>query len=292
MKQSSNLIRISWLIFFLAAAVALAGLFWPANGVSFSAATLHGETVQISGQGLYHFDTLLGAATFRSTDAVTLLFALPLLFVALRRYQQKSLRGGFLLLGALMYFLYNSASLALSAAYNPLFLAYIVYFSLSLFAFILAFMQFDLARLPALVRPEMPHRGISAFLLIVGVVLFFIWAIDPILALTQGGVPGMLDSYTTVVTYVLDMGLIAPAVILTGILLRRHEPLAYPLAAALLILNSLIGLVVIGQTILQMWMGVFLTPAQIAAFVVSFILMSLFAARMVSLLLKNIAEPA
>ena len=60
------------------------------------------------------------------------------------RYRRGSLRGALLLTGTLGYFLYVYASMALgTVVYNELFLAYVVLFSASLFAFVLALTGID-----------------------------------------------------------------------------------------------------------------------------------------------------
>lgn len=49
---------------------------------------------------------------------------IPMLIFAIFLYRRGSLRSGLLLTGVLACFLYNSASVAFGAAYNPLYLLY------------------------------------------------------------------------------------------------------------------------------------------------------------------------
>ena len=186
------------------------------------------------------------------------------------------MKGGFLLTGALACFLYNSASLVLGAAYNNLFLLYLVYFSASLYAFVLAFTSIDLQALPGHVSPRLPHRGTAVFMFLAGLSPC-VWLIDIVSALLQGQVPQGLASYTTSVTTVLDVGIITPAAFLAGVLLLRRKPLGYLLASTLLILLTLIGLVVVGQTVMQALDGVVLSTGEIATYVAPFVLLSLIA---------------
>jgi hypothetical protein len=120
-----------------AVAASLVGLL-PGDGASRTVTSIRGEAVRLYGQGLYRYDTVFIAEGSRGTDAVTVVLAVPLLVVAtLLAYRRGSRRGGLLLAGALTYFLYVSASRALSNAYNPLFLLYIVVFSASVFGLLL-----------------------------------------------------------------------------------------------------------------------------------------------------------
>ena len=80
----------------------------------------------------------------------------------------------FLLMSVLAFFLYNAASLAFGAAYNNLFLLYIVYFSLSLYAFILAGTQIELGGLLEQLAPRAPRSGIAILIFISGLSVF-VW---------------------------------------------------------------------------------------------------------------------
>jgi hypothetical protein len=102
-------------------------------------------------------------------------------------------------------------------------------------------------------------------------------------------VPSVLGSSTTLVTYTVDLGLIVPAAFMAGIFLLRGAPLGYPLAAILLINLALIGAAVVGQTIVQMQMGIVLSPGQMIGFVGSWIVLALIAIWMIFSLFRNLS---
>jgi hypothetical protein len=277
-------------LFFLCLAVALLalaasgiGLFWSGGPGPVSFTTFRGQTTTTYGKGVYSNESLLIGAGLRGTDGVTLFVCIPLLVVATFLYRRSSFRGSFLLAGMLSYFLYNSASLALGAAYSPLFLLYVAYFSASLFAFNSAAASVDLAGLEARVSPRLPGRGIAVFLFISGSVLAAVWLFDLI---SSGTLPTTLADYTRMMTYVLDLGIIAPAVFLSAVLVLRRSGRGYLLAFVLLVLESLIGFVVIAQTIARLHAGVPLAPAQLAIFAVSFVVLSGFAVWCATALLR------
>ena len=292
MRKSNTLIWLLALIILLAGIAAGAGLFWRDSGSPFAFTTLHGATAQIHGAGIYHFDTVFFAGSFIGTDAVTLFLGIPLLILFALLHRRGSLRGGLLLLGLLTYFVYYGASMAFGVAYNILFLVYTALFSASLFAFVHTFLLIDLPALPAQISARMPHRAIAAFMFVSGVVLLLVWMSDLGSAIAQGQPPTLLASYTTMVTYVLDLGLIVPALLVTGSLLVRRAPLGYPLACSLLVLCVLIGVAIISQTVVQQQLGIVLAPAVMAIFIGSFVLMSLFATWMLVLLLRHITDRA
>ncbi len=277
MKISTTLLWLSALIVVLALAAAGAGLFWPGDDGPFTFTTLRGEQVTIYGQGLYHYDTPIVALGFKMADAVTLVLAIPLLVLALVFYRRGSLRGGILLAGVLAYFLYNYSSLALGAAYNNLFLVYVAVMALSLFAFIIALGAFDTAALMTHFLPTLPQRAISLYLIIAGVILLLLWLVLSIIpALLQGEAPPEVWSYTTVVTFVLDLGIIAPALIAAGALLLRRAPFGYLLSAVLLVFTVILGINLTAGGIAQMVNGV-ITMGQFIGMSVSFMVLTLFA---------------
>jgi hypothetical protein len=291
MKQSKSLL---WLVFFivlLGATAAAAGLFGDSSGSPFMFTTVHGESVRISGEGLYRFDTAFKAPILRGTDAVTLFLAIPLLIAAVFYFRRGSIRGGLMLAGMLSYFLYNAASLAFGVAYNRLFLLYIAYFASSLFAFVLAVRSIDSDALARRISERHPRRAIAGFLFLAGMSVF-VWLIEIITALSTGGVPEGVASYTTEVTTVIDLGIIAPTAFLAGALVLRRRPLGYLLAPILMVLNAIIGVVIVAQTVAQSMDGITLTTQQLVIYVGIFVAMSLVALCLTWLLLRSIVDTA
>lgn len=277
MKRSPALTWLVPLIALLAFLAAVAGLFTPDGEGIYSFRTLRGQTVEISGQGLYKNDSLLAGAGFRGTDVITLLVGIPFLLAANFSSQHGSQKGYILLIGALFYFLYNGASLIFSAAFNPLFLVYTALFSASLFATILALITFDLPSLTARVRPGFPHRRIAIFTFIAGIGTFFIWMSEVIPALFSGVAPATLGPYTTLYTHGFDSAVITPAAVLSGIFLLQRKPIGYLLTAPILILCTLIGLVVIGQTVSQALAGLVFPIGVYIGMIGSWLVMGAFA---------------
>ena len=290
MKTSKTLIWLSALIAVLALIAAGVGLFWRDGGSPFTFTNLHGQTVQMYGQGVYRYDSRLVGTGYRVQDAVTLLLGTPLLVFALLRYRRGSLKGGLLLAGMLTYFLYNYASMALGAAYNNLFLVYVALFSASLFGLVLALTAFDVQALPRHFSNRMPWRGIAVFLIVTGVVLFAVWLFMSILpALIQGETPLDLGSYTTVITWAMDLGVVGPALIVVGLLLHRRAPVGYLLTATLLVFSTVLGISLAAMGIAQFLTGLF-GIGQFIGMVVSFAILALVALWFTVVLFRNLSD--
>jgi hypothetical protein len=292
MKNQPALNWLVPLIAVLAVITAGAGLFWQDGGNSYSFTSLYGETVQIYGRGVYEHDTTFSVGASQGADLVSLFVAMPLLIVSFVLYRRGSLRGGFLLASALAYYLYYGASLGLVVAYNNLYLFYLALFSASFFAFILSLTMFDLPTLPRRFSPRLPKRGMAIFMFVAGIGTGFIWLSDVINALNTGGVPQALGVNISLITYTMDVGIIAPAALLAGFLLLRRAPIGYLLTGVLTILLALIGAMVIGQTVMQLSIGVELSPGQMIGMVGTWVIMGGIAVWLSIAFLRNLSNSA
>ncbi len=290
MKPSKALITLSILTLLLALVQSGVGLFWQDGGQPFLFTTLQGQNIQMYGQGIYHNDPYFSGPILRGTDAITLFVAIPLLAVAIAFYLRGSLRGTIFLSSMLAYFLYDSASLAFGVAYNQLFPLYLAFFSSSLFAFILAFRSIDSEKLVSHATPGLPNRGIAILLLVAAAGLFFAWSPDMISALIKGEVAA-IASYTTAVTYILDLGIIVPALILASIYLLQRKPLGYLLGLNLIILLALMGLVVTAQTVAQSLAGITLSAGEFIGKAGSFMVLAIIAIFLIVRFFHHVTEP-
>jgi hypothetical protein len=284
---------LNWLVPLIAVLALFAagiGFFSPNEGSPFSFTAVRGETVQIWGQGWYRYDTPIGAISFRAGDLITLFLAIPALVASFVLYRRGSLRGGLLLTGALAYFLYTYTSIGFGAAYNNLFLAYVVIFSASLFGLILALASFDVPSLPAQFAESLPRRGIGVFLIASGVILGLIWIVLSILpALLQNRAASEAYYYTTFMTGIVDIGIVSPALIVAGVRLLRRAPMGYLLASTMLVFTSLLGPNLTAGGITQVLEGV-ITLGQAMAFTVPFVLLALIAIGLTLRLFRSLSE--
>jgi len=223
---------LKWLILpilILALIAAAAGL-WPGDGLPYPLTNFRGEPVTINARGLYHWDTVSSAAQMQANDLVTLVVGLPLLAVSVFLARRGLLRGRLLLTGTLGFFLYTYMSMCFGAAYNRLFLVYVALFSLSLHAFILSMMSFDLATLPAHFSEKLPRRGIAGMLIFTAAFLALAWLGRIAATFSPGAVP-VLENTTSMFIQAMDLALIMPLCVLAAVLLVRRSPWGYLLAS-------------------------------------------------------------
>lgn len=266
MKTPRYVLVLSLLIALLAAFAAGIGVL-PGEGEPFPFTTLHGETVMIHGRGIYAFDSVSGAAQVSAGDAVTLALGIPLLLVSAWLAGRGSLRGRLLLAGVLGYFLYTYVSIVFLAAYNNLFLVYTALFSLSLFALIGALASFDLAELAARFHRPAARLPVAVFLFLLAGFLLLNWVGNLILpSLLSGQPPVLLESYTTLVIQALDLGLVVPVAILTGVLLLKRNPLGTLLASVVLVKGFMMSAAISAMIVGMLRAGVEVSPVEMAIF--------------------------
>lgn len=289
MKQNSALNWLVPLIAVLAIIIAGVGLFSQSGDGAFQFRTVYGDMVEIYGQGVYRHDSSFVAALFKGTDAVTLFAGIPLLLTGYWLYRRGSLRGGIFLIGILLYFLYLGVTYTFSAVFNSLFLVYTALFSASLFAVILALTSFDTQNLASKVTSGMPRRGIAIFMFVAGLGTLMLWLSELIGPLMKGQAPANLGPYTTMFTHGFDSAVITPACVITGVYLLKRKPLGYLLAAPLLILCTLIGVVVIGQTISQTLAGFVFPIGVYIGMIGSWVVMGAFSVGLAIRFFRNIS---
>lgn len=290
MKQQTALYWLIPLLIVLSIIAAGIGLFQKSAGAPISFITRYGEEVQLYGQGLYKHDTVFGATASLGTDVVTLFVAVPLLAVSILLYRRGSLRGGLILLSTLAYILYYAAARGFGTSYNDLFLVYIASFSISFFSFVLAFTAIDLQTFTTRISSRLPRVGLAVFMFIAGLGTAFIWLSDALNALITNSIPAALGPDTTVVTYTIDVGIIAPTALLAGILLLRRAPLGYLLTSVLTMMLAEVGIMVVWQTIMQVNTGIHFSTGELIGKVGSWIIMGGFAIWLSILFLRNVSN--
>jgi hypothetical protein len=277
MKQNLTLNWLVPLVAILAFVIAVTGLFAGGGSGPFTMTSVYGDSIEIHGRGLYSHDSAFVAPLLRGTDMITLVVGIPLLLIGYILYRRGSLRGYIFLCAMLLYFLYIGVTYTFSVLFNSMFLFYTALFSASLFAAIVAFTTFDVQVLAEMLNPHMPRRGMAIFMIVAGLGTLMLWLSELMGPLLSGNAPVNLGPYTTMFTHGFDSAVITPATVITGIYLLKRKPLGDFLVAPLLILCTLIGVVVISQTIVQALNGIIFPIGVYIGMVGSWVVMGTFA---------------
>ena len=162
----------------------------------------------------------------RGQDLVTLLVGVPLLVVGLIGARRGSVRCLLLWLGAVGYMAYAYATYAFATHFNLLFLVYVLNFGLAAYALVFGLIRLDPGRVRSAFSPQAPTRLVAATLVGLGLTTAVLWLGQDIPALLTGGVPSDVTEagLLTNPIHVLDLALVLPAAVLTGVFLARRRP--------------------------------------------------------------------
>jgi hypothetical protein len=289
LNTSKAVVWLSAAIIILVAIATCLGLFWQDGNVHPSFTSLRGQTVDIYGHGLYRYDSLFSAAGYKGTDLVVLCLTIPFLIVLTIFYARGFMRSALLMTGLLTYILYVYASMALGAAYNEMFLVYTAIFGATFFALILVFNSVNLAVLPPQTIKGLPRRFPAILLFICGIVTIFVWVTPIISSLISGQPPDRMDSYTTLMTYALDLAIITPSTFIAGALMLKRIPLGYMMAFALFGIIIMLFPGIIASTISQMRAGVSFTPGEVIGPTAGFVILGLLSIWAVVAILRGLS---
>jgi hypothetical protein len=285
---------VVWLVGVVAVLSAVAsatGLLWSGGDAPATVVTVHGETVELFGRGLYRHDSLVKGAGNQGSDLFALVVGLPLLIYAAARYRRASARGGLLLTGILLWFLYLYATMALSAAFNEMFLVYCALVAASGTALVLVVRSIDTATLGRHLDDRFPRRPVAAFLIVAAGIVVLLWGWITVEPLLLGEPPGHLHNATTSVTPALDLGLLLPAFLIAASTLRRgRDGLGSLVAFPLLVLTAMLAPLVPTQTLAQRSAGVTFTPEVLVGLIASWVVLGLVALELARRILRSVIE--
>lgn len=280
-KKSMCILVIS--ITLLAMVASFAGLFSGGGPGEYEYVSINGENVRIYGFGLYRNDSVSVALQGIASDFVTLVLGIPLLLISLYYSIKGSFRARLLLTGTLGYFLYTYISYVFLWMYNRFFIVYVIIMALCLYAFILSMMSFDIGKMSAYFKKDLPVRFLSGYQIFIafGIGMMWLGKIGP--SILTGAVPVGLEHYTTLVIQGMDLGIIVPTAILSGVLLLKRNPFGY-LLTSVIVFKSITMLAAITAMMVNMAMhGVEMNRIE----VITFSVFNLLAIIALILLLKN-----
>ena len=218
----------------LTAGASAAGLFLRGDGAFEPVTSVRGEEYEMATTGVYAYNAERIVAEGVGWDIFTLIFAVPALLAALPSLLKGSLGGRLFVLGILAYLFYQYLMYAVAWAFGPLFLLFIAIFGLSLAAIAWIVSTIPLSRLAELFTDSFPKRGVAVLCFLLAALLLFMW-LARILSALGGQIDGVLQGQTTLVVQALDLGLIVPLALFTGVAAWRGSAVGYLLSSVVVI---------------------------------------------------------
>ena len=177
---------------------------------------------------------------FRGGDVVTLVLVVPVLIGALLLVRRGSVRATIVWIGGLAYALYNYAYYVFGASFSDAFLIHIAIFSSSIFALVVAVSSLDIAAMAEPFRRPRLARWIGGFLTLVGVGQGGLWMFVIMRYAVTGEVLADIPVRGQHVVFALDLTLLVPALVVSGVLLWRRTPIGYVAAGIVSVMGSLV----------------------------------------------------
>jgi hypothetical protein len=166
-----------------------------------------------------------------STDGSNLIIALPILLGSLWLARRGSLFGLLCWPGALFYVLYTYAFYAISVPLSALFLPYLVLVTLSAYTIISLVANIDGEAVRQRLGGRVPARTAGGLLIAIAAILI-VW--DVVAVVTALASQTAVTSQTYV-TWVVDLAVACPPLLIGGIQLWRRQALGYVVGAGLLL---------------------------------------------------------
>ena len=265
---------LSYLIVVLTLISASIGLFYSTDGHPYVVENIYGQSIELYGDGIYKYDSVLKAGANKGADLVMGLVAIA--FAVSTAMRKKTEKIKFLRLGLLAGLLYYASCLAFGVTFNRLFPIYVLLFSSTLFTMI--FLLSHLIKIDNLpMNLTNRHLKGTGIFIILGGSSVLVWLEFIIPALVNGQPLANIEVYTTEPTFVLDLAIIFPTYLACGIGLLKKKKFAYKLAPILLSFLAIVGLTVISQSVFQYSMGIIVPINQMIGLVISFIILGLVA---------------
>src|SRR5690606_13378375 len=129
-------------------------------------------------------------------------------------------------------------------------------------------------------------------MIVSGLLTLYVWAAPLCEGLLQNRTPDRLDSYTTFVTVALDLAIITPSVLLSGVLILQRKPFGYLVAFPLLTLLVMLLPTIILNTVLQIAAGINFTIPEIVGPITGFAVLGTIAVWIVAMILRMVVAPA
>ena len=246
--------------------------------VAIIALAVAGTTLGLFYEGLYTDPEILLHQAY-GQDTVTLLAVVPLLAIGLGLARRGSLRGYILWLGGLGYMAYTYAVYAVITQFNEFFLGYVALFGLSSFTLAAGVLEIDPDVVKERLEERLPVKAVVGFFVGMSTLISLLW-LSEILPATLADEPPPSIEGTGVpanVVHVLDLGVLIPAMFVTGYWLYNGRPWGYVLSGVFFVKLTSIGVAVLTMIVWMHFEGYSVRIAEILIFTILTVLNATFA---------------
>lgn len=260
------------------------GVFYSNGGARFSVVSMYGYRVQMYGDGIYAFNSILTVANRLGADAVGLVVAIS--FIGLTLLKKMTPMAQIIRASMVIYLAYHSALLVFGITMNSLYFLYVICFAVSLFLAIIYVKELlKNLQIPEALRNK-KMKGTGIFLILVGVITALLWGSTIIPVIINNTYGSLLGIQTTEATFGIDLSITCQVFIMCGIWLLKKKEIGYKTAPLLLNIMIGIAILVISQRVFCAKLGIDIPIGALIGFIISFVIMGIISLYLVVKLLK------
>jgi hypothetical protein len=233
-NRRTELVALCLVVAILAGAAAAIGVFFRGDGSVETVVSPRGELYWMIVSGVYRYNAQRVVAEGIGWDVFTLFAAVPALLLCQIWLARGTLRARLFALGVLAYLFYQYLMYSVAWAFGPLFLLFVIIFALSLVTIVRIVSTINMEDLDSRTGGRFPALGMGIFSLAMAALLIIMW-LARIAAAMRGKIDGVLLGQTTLVVQALDLGLVVPLAIFTGVTALRRRRIGYLLSSVVVI---------------------------------------------------------
>lgn len=215
----------------LAAIAAALGVVARGDGTIATVTSVRGGTYDVAVNGVYAYNAQRVVAEGVGWDVFTLIVAVPAMLLAAYFVARGSFRATLVAAGLFAYFLYMYLEYAVTWAFGPLFIAFVVIYGLSLIGLVWLSVLIAAHGIDGRFSDRFPRRSWAALSSGMAAMLSLLW-LSRIWQALNGDADALLFGHPTMTVQALDLGLVVPVTLLIAFLTWKHSEVGYVLAAA------------------------------------------------------------
>ncbi len=228
-------------ILVMASIAAGTGIFSNEGPGPFEYKSIHGESVQIYGKGVYSYMSAELAPQGIAQDFITLFLALPVLLISLVYSLKGSVRGKLVYTGVTSYLFVTYLFYLAMGTYSYLFLVYVILLGSTAASLTLDMLSLGQIDLTGQLKQQASVKAAGSFLIFNGLAIGLLWLGRVVPPLIDGTIyPEGLDHYTTMIVQGFDLALLLPLSIVSGFLLYQRNEAGILLGIVYLVFLSIL----------------------------------------------------
>ncbi len=196
--------------------------------------------------GYYSNETFNWATQSIGQDIIDLFLLCPLLLITSYLSYKNNGIARLIWAGIILYLVYTFIIYCFSLHFNSLFLIYCFCLGLSLYSFLYFLFSQNQKPMKKRITQKAPIKIIGIYFIIIGTIFYLLWLSEIVPAMVSNSRPQILidTGLLTNPVHILDLSVILPAFILTGIFLLKKKQMGFLMTTPILIFSILMNITI------------------------------------------------